>query len=120
MFSQMINNFTVLWEITLIIILYVIGTFITRWYAKKKRWSPSLIKALIVQLPWLTISLLSILTLFLPVNVSLFIPYIQIAVITLVGMIVVSRIYEKDLGAAAVFIVLIQVILFVLAFLNNS
>lgn len=114
MFSQMINNFTVLWEITLIFILYVIGTFITRWYAKKKRWSPSLIKALIVQLPWLIVSLLSILTLFFPVNVSLFIPYIQIAVITLVGMIVVSRIYEKDLGAAAVFIVLIQVILFVL------
>lgn len=114
MFSQMINNSTVLWEITLIIILYVIGTFITRWYAKKKRWSSSLIKALIVQLPWLIVSLLSILTLFFPVNVSLFIPYIQIAVITLVGMIVVSRIYEKDLGAAAVFIVLIQVILFVL------
>ena len=68
MFSQMINNFTVLWEITLIITLYVIGTFITRWYAKEKRWSSSLIKALIVQLPWLIISLLSILTLFLYIH----------------------------------------------------
>ena len=115
MFSQMINNFTVLWEITLIIILYVIGTFITKWYAKEKRWSSSLIKALIVQLPWLIISLLSIFTLFFPVNVSLFIPYIKITIISLVGMVVVSRIYEKDLVAAALFIVLIQVILFVIA-----
>ncbi len=114
MFSQMINNFTVLWEITLIMILYVIGTFITRWYAKKKRWSSSLIKALIVQLPWLIISLLSILTLFLQVNISLFIPYIKIAIISLVGMIVVSKIYETDLIVAALFTVLIQVVLFVL------
>jgi len=114
MFSQMINNFTVLWEITLIIILYVIGTFITKWYAKKKRWSSSLIKALIVQIPWLIISLLSILTLFFPVNVSLFIPYIKIIIISLVGMVIVSRIYDKDLVAAALFIVLIQVILFVI------
>ena len=115
MFSQMINNFTILWEITLIIILYVIGTFITRWYAKEKRWSSSLIKALIVQIPWLIISLLSILTLFFPVNVSLFIPYIKITIISLVGMVVVSRIYDKDLVAAALFIVLIQVVLFVIA-----
>ena len=123
MFSQMINNFTVQWEITFIIILYVIGTFVSRWYAKEKRWSPSLIKALIVQLPWLILSLLSILTLFFPVNISLFIPYIKIVIISLVGMIVVSKIYEKDLRAAAVFTVLIQVILFVLVnlfdLLNN-
>ncbi len=126
MFSQMINNFTVQWEITFIIILYVIGTFITRWYAKEKRWSQSLLKALIVQIPWLFISLeFSILTLFFPVNeiFVIYIPFIKVALISLVGMIVVSRIYEKVLGTAAVFIVLIQVILFVLVnlfdLLNN-
>jgi len=122
MFSQMINNFTVLWEITLIIILYVIGTFITKWYAKKKRWSPSLIKAFIAHLPWLLISLeFSILILFFPVNVNLsfLIPYIKITIISLVGMIVVSRIYERDLGVAVVFIVLIQIILFVTTNLFN-
>jgi len=114
MFYQINNNFMVQWEISILIILYVAGTFITRWYAKEKRWSSSLIKALIVQIPWLIFSFLSILSLFFPVNESLFIPFIKIAIIFIVGMIVVSMLYEKDLVAAALFIVLIQIILFVM------
>ena len=116
MFSQVNNNFIVPWEISLIITLYIIGTFITRWYAKEKRWSSSLTKALIVQIPWLFISILSILTLFFPVNeiLSFFIPYIKIAIISLIGMIVASRIYEKDLVVAALFTIPIQIILFVM------
>ena len=116
MFSQMINDFIIPWEISLIIILYVIGTFITRWYAKEKRWASSLIKELIVQLPWLVISLLSILALFFPVNeiFFIFLPFIKIVIISLVGMIVVSRIYEEGLGVAALCAFLIQIILFVI------
>ncbi|MHA1104304.1 MAG: ABC transporter ATP-binding protein [Promethearchaeota archaeon] len=114
MFYQIYNNFMVQWEISIIIILYVAGTFITRWYAKEKRWSSSLIKALIVQIPWLIFSLLSILPLLFPVNESFIIPFIKIAMISIVGMIVVSMIYDKDLVASALFIVLIQIILFVL------
>ncbi|MHA1192062.1 MAG: oligopeptide/dipeptide ABC transporter ATP-binding protein [Promethearchaeota archaeon] len=114
MFYQINNNFMVQWEISILIILYVAGTFITRWYAKERRWSSSLIKALIVQIPWLIFSFLSILSLFFPVNESLFIPFIKIAIIFIVGMIVVSMLYEKDLVAAALFIVLIQIILFVM------
>ncbi len=121
MFSQMINDIILPWEISLIIILYVIGTFITRWYAKEKRWASSLIKELIVQIPWLVISLLSILTLFFPINeiFFIFLPFIKIAIIWLVGMIVVSRIYEEDLGAAALFMFLTQIILLVIDTLFN-
>ena len=116
MISQMNNYLIITWEISLILILYVIGTFITRWYAKEKKWDSSLIKAFFVQIPWLIISLLSILTLFFPINEAFFIffPFIKIAIISLVGMFVVNRIYETNLRAAALTIVLIQIVLLVI------
>jgi oligopeptide transport system ATP-binding protein len=116
MISQMNNYLIITWEISLILILYVIGTFITRWYAKEKKWDSSLIKAFLVQIPWLIISLLSISTLFFPINEVFFIffPFIKIAIISLVGIFVVNRIYETNLRAAALTIVLLQIVLLVI------
>jgi len=105
-------------EISIIVILFLIGIFIIRWYARVKGWSPSLLKAIIIQIPWLVIKLLSLLVLVFPLNrsiiIDLFFIFSQIIVISLIGMIIVSIIYKKELPVSLIFIIVIQVILFVL------
>jgi len=115
---QMVD-FIVAKEISIIVILFLMGIFIVRWYAREKGWSPSLLKALIMQIPWLVIKLLSVLILIFPVvNRSiffdLFIMFSQIIFISSIGMLVVSIIYEKELLTSLIFMIVIQVILFVL------
>jgi len=108
------NFFIVGMEIGFVSILFVIGIFIIRWVAKEIGWSSSLLKALIVHIPWLMLSIFSIIILFLPISDSIFIEFIKIAYLFLTGTIVVSLIYEKDLKSSALFTILIQVIFFVL------
>ena len=107
-------------EISTIVILFLIGIFLVRWYAREKQWSPSLLKALITQIPWLVIQLLSVLIIVFLVNRNminnlLFI-FSQIIVISLIGMIIVRMVYGKKLLTSLVFMIVIQVILFVFYF----
>jgi oligopeptide/dipeptide ABC transporter ATP-binding protein len=105
-------------EISFDVILFLIGILMIRSYAKDKRWSPSLLKALITQIPWLVIKLLSVLLLIFPVNgsmiIDLFFMFDQIIMISLIGMFIISIIYDKKLTTSLIISVVIQVILFVL------
>ncbi len=114
MIFQTENFFIVGMEIGFVSILFVIGILIIRRVAKEIGWSSSLLKALIVHIPWLILSILSIVILFLPVSDSIFIDFIKIAYLFITGTIVVSMIYEKDLKSSVLFTILIQVIFFVL------
>ena len=66
MIFQTENLYIIGMEISFVIILYVIGILIIRWVAKERGWSSSLSKAIIVHIPWLMLSILSIVILFLP------------------------------------------------------
>ena len=105
-------------EIVIIVISFLISIFIVRWYAREKGWSPSLLKALITQIPWLVLNLLPVLLLIFPVNkvafIDLFIMVSQIVFITSLGMYIISVIYEKKLLVSLILIIVVQVILFVL------
>jgi oligopeptide/dipeptide ABC transporter ATP-binding protein len=114
MIFQIENLFIVGMEIGFVSILFVIGILIIRRVAKEIGWSTSLLKALIVHIPWLILSIFSIIMLFLPIIDNFFIDFIKIAYLFITGMIVVSMIYEKDLKSSALFTILIQVIFFVL------
>ena len=115
MFSQTLNGFTLTWEISLIFILLVIGTFFIRWYTKERRWESSLTKELLVQIPWLVISLGSIFLLFLSNEIFMFLlPFIKITLISLIGIIIANKIYKKELGATILFIILVQIVLVVI------
>ena len=114
---QMID-YIVVKEISIIVILFLIGIFIARWYAKDQQWSPSLLKALVTQIPWLVIKLLSVLLLIFPIIETIFSNLFfiieQIVMTSLIGMLIVSIVYKKKLTAALIFIIVVQVILFVL------
>jgi len=114
---QMVD-FIVAKEIGIIIVLFLMGIFIVRWYARDKGWSPSLLKALITQIPWLVFTLLPVLLLVFPINkgifIDLFIIVSQIIFITSLGMLIISVIYEKELLVSLICIIVVQVILFVL------
>ena len=105
-------------EIVIIVISFLISIFIVRWYAREKGWSPSLLKALVTQIPWLVLNLLPVLLLIFPVNkfafIDLFIMVSQIVFITSLGMYIISVIYEKKLLVSLILIIVVQVILFVL------
>ena len=113
---QMVD-FIVAKEIGINVVLFLIGIFTVRWYAREQRWSPSLLKALIIQIPWLVIKLLFVLFLVFPVNkgilIDFFIMVSQINIITSIGMLTVSIVYKKELSESLIFIIVIQVILFV-------
>ena len=114
MIFQMENLFIIGMEIGFVSILFVIGILIIRRVAREVGWSSSLLKALVVHLPWLVLSIFSIVILFLPIIDNFFIDFFEIAYLFITGTIVVSMIYEKDLKSSALFTILIQVIFFVL------
>ena len=114
MIFQTENLFIIGMEIGFVSILSVIGVLIIRRVAKEVGWSSSLLKALVVHIPWLILSIFSMIILFLPITESILIDFIKIAYLFLTGTFVVSMIYGKDLKSSAVFTILIQVIIFVL------
>jgi hypothetical protein len=108
------NLFIIRLEIAFVSLLFVIGILIIRWIAKEAGWSSSLLKALVVHLPWLVFSIFSIIVLFLPITDSILVDFIKIAYLFLTGTFVVSMIYGKNLKSSVLFTILIQVILIVL------
>ena len=96
MIFQMENLFIIGMEIGFVSILFVIGILIIRRVAREVGWSSSLLKALVVHLPWLVLSIFSIVILFLPIIDNFFIDFFEIAYLFITGTIVVSMIYEKD------------------------
>ena len=114
---QMVD-FIVAKEISIIVILFLIGIFIVRWLARDQQWSALLLKALITLIPWLVIELLSVLILVFPINTNMIFDYFvmfgQITFISLIGMFIVSIVYEKKLTTSLIFMIVVQVILFFL------
>ncbi len=106
------------------IIIAVIGIFLTRWYAKKKEWSDSLLTAFIVNLIWLLTNIpISLLVVFLFganflsehwVTYFLF-GIVELVIAIIIGAIVVKIIYKKEFGESFVFVIVVKIVLFLIA-----
>ncbi len=103
--------------IALAIVMFIIGIFVTRWYARKKEWSDSLLTAFIVNLIWLLTNIpVSMLVDFL-FGANFLFGIVELVIAIIIGAIVVKIIYKKEFGESFVFVIVIQILLFLIAIL---
>jgi len=117
MLFQLVELIAFTTVIILAIIIFIIGTYVTRWYAKKKNWDDSLSKAFIVNIIWLITG----------IPISLLIDYlfgadylfglIELVLAIIIGAIVVKIVYKKEYGESIVFVIVVQIVLFLIALL---
>jgi len=101
------------------IVIFLIGIYVMRWYAKKKSthytkvWDSSLKTAIIVNLAWLIISIPWSLTFHFMFIENIFIELILSGINILVGFIIVIILYEKEVRDSFLFVVVIQLIILI-------
>ena len=103
--------------IALAIIMFIIGIFVTRWYARKKDWSNSLLTAFIVNIIWLITNFISSTLVELLFGANFLFGIVELVIAIIIGAIVVKIIYKKEFGESFVFVIVIQILLFLIAIL---
>ncbi|MHA1466705.1 MAG: hypothetical protein ACTSP6_01335 [Promethearchaeota archaeon] len=100
------------------LLVFLIGVFVTKWYAKKKGWEASLKTAVVVNLVWTILFFLIGLIFNIFFGEFGLTASIAILVInSLVGAVIVSKFYDKEFGESFMFTLVVQVILFLIALL---
>lgn len=103
-------------EISIAIVIFVIGIYIVRWYARVKKREDSFNKALIINIPWLIINLsLGLIFVFTIIN-NLVIDILIVAINLIVGIVSVKLVYKIDFKDSFLFTIVIQIILLTLVF----
>lgn len=97
------------------IILFIVGTFVMQWYAKSRNWDDSYKKVLKINLIWLISSLIVGILISIFAGDSALIDILRFGINTPVGVIVVMKIYEKTSGESFQFVLVLQIILFIIA-----
>ncbi|MFX1477658.1 MAG: amino acid ABC transporter permease [Promethearchaeota archaeon] len=98
------------------IVLFIMGSYITRWYAKKKskhyteEWDVSLKTAMFVNVIWLIINIPVSIIIKLLVFENIFIDLINVGLNIATGTITVKLIYKKKIGESFFFVVIIQIV----------
>ena len=103
--------------IALAIVMFIIGIFVTRWYARKKEWSDSLLTAFIVNLIWLLTNIPISMLVELLFGANFLFGIVELVLAIIIGAIVVKIIYKKDFGESFVFVIVVQIVLFLIAIL---
>ena len=102
------------------LILFIAGTYIMQMYASSKKWDQSFNTPLKVNLIWLLVSLAIGIPLSLLYGDSVLIDFVRFGANMLVGVLFAIKYYKKEKGDAIQFILIIQIILFVIAvFFSN-
>jgi len=102
-----------------VVLTAILGAFIMRWYARAKKWDVTLIPALFLNALWFFPFYLIELLFYSPVFENLLITLITICANILIGIPIVMKIYEKELADSILFVVLIQIILFIIIITLN-
>jgi len=103
-------------EISIAIVIFVIGIYIVRWYARMKKREDSFKKALIINIPWLIIALSLGLLFFFVITNNIVIDILIVAINLIVGIVSVILVYKIDLKDSFLFTIVIQIILLILVF----
>ncbi len=96
-------------------ILFAAGTYMMQMYAKSKTWDDSFKLALKINLVWLASSLVVGISFSLLAGDTILIDFLRIGINLVVGIILVKKLYEKTLLESASFVLLIQIILYIIA-----
>ncbi|MBY9016194.1 MAG: hypothetical protein KGD68_10920 [Candidatus Lokiarchaeota archaeon] len=97
------------------IILFITGTYMMQMYAKSKTWDDSYKLALVINLIWLVSSLTVSILISIIVGDSALIDILRFGINTIVGIIVVKKFYKKTSGESVHFVLVLQIILFIIA-----
>ena len=103
-------------EISIAIVIFVIGLYIVRWYARVKKREDSFNKALIINIPWLIINLSLGLIFVLMITNNIVMDILIVAINLIVGVVSVKLVYKIDLKDSFLFTIVIQIIILILVF----
>jgi hypothetical protein len=98
------------------ILMFIIGIFITRWYADKKGWDDSLKSAVILSVIWFLLDL-GMDLLFNIMGLGLVGDLIVLVISVFIGAIVAMKVYDKDFGESLVFVIVILILEFIVGFI---
>ncbi len=96
-------------------ILLIAGTYMTQKYAKSKTWDDSYKLALVTNLIWLVSSLLVSIPISIFAGDKALIDIIRFGINVVAGIMMVMKLYKKTPGEAVQFVLLLQIILFIIA-----
>jgi len=101
--------------LTVSLISFIIGTYMMQTYANIKKWDDSFKIPLKINLIWLVISLAIGIPLSFLFGDNVLIDFVRFGVNLIIGVVLTIRYYKKDKGEAIQFILVIQIVLFLLA-----
>jgi hypothetical protein len=102
------------------LILFFTGIYIMQMLAKKKEWGDSFKIPLNINFIWLLVSLAIGIPLSMFYGDSIVIEFIRFGANIIVGIIIGIRYYEKDKGDVIQFILIIQVVLFIIGVIFSN
>ena len=108
-------TFVLISYIGISLILFITGTYIMQIYASSKKWGQSFDIPLKINTIWLVVSLVIGIPLSLLYGDSVMIDFVRFGTNMLIGVVFAIKYYKKEKGEAIQFILVIQVILFIIA-----
>ena len=102
------------------LILFVAGTYIMQMYAKSKTWDDSFKLALKINLIWLVSSLVLGISISLLAGDTVLIDFFRIGINMVVGIILVKKLYKKTLLESVSFVLVIQIVLYIIAIIFGN
>jgi len=101
-------------------ILFAVGTYTMQMYAKSKSWDDSFKLAIKINLIWLASSLVVGFSISLLAGDTILIDFIRIGVNMVVGIILVKKLYKKTLLESMSFVLVIQIVLYIIAIIFGN
>jgi len=102
------------------LILFIAGTYMMQMYAKSKTWDESFKLALKINLLWLVSSLIVGITISLFAGDTALIDFLRLGINMVVGIIMVMKLYKKTSAESFQFVLLLQIILYILAIIFGN
>ena len=92
----------------------------TQWYAKSKTWDESYKLALKINLIWLASSLVVGILISLLAGDNILIDFLRFGINMVVGIIMVKKLYKKTPTESLSFVLMLQIILFIIAIILGN
>jgi len=102
------------------LILFLAGTYIMQMYAKSKSWDDSFKLALKINLIWLVSNLIVGIIISLFAGDTALIDILRFGINMIVGFFLVMKLYKKTAAESIAFVLLLQVILYILAIIFGN
>ena len=102
------------------LILFAAGTYMMQMYAKSKTWDDSFKLAVKINLIWLASSLVVGISISLLTGDTVLIDFLRIGINMVVGIILVKKLYKKTLLESVSFVLVIQIVLYIIAIIFGN